>query len=337
MLPPIDLLEDPSYIESINEVHELMFPGMGQNDFQQDATSLALDPQERYMDPVYLQAPVVDPVSRTPEALVYKSKLKTYATERRIETVPEMLSALDARNFNPTNITEPQPLSIKVDEVWDHFIKTACVSNAKEKLAEYRANPVGLEREIIAEWAGKQDAGKLKKLMQSIERDGRALEEIPLHEYGMMLKADAKPPMSDKPLRQQVAPQTISFQDKHASACFSAVLRVLARRLLALLKPNFRFSMLKDNKDTAAFLATWYPWDDDTGVKYVENDITKYDKSQDEMCTMLKLKMLDMMGMSPEMLARWEISQGEAYIRSMTLGISIVIINQQKSGDGGGR
>jgi hypothetical protein len=148
-----------------------------------------------------------------------------------------------------------------------------------------------------------------------------------------MIKSDAKPPLSDKPMHQQVAPQVIAYQDKVPSSAYSSVLRVITRRFLSLLKPSFKFCILKNIDDVAEHLARVFPWDSTT-VRALENDFSKYDKSQGEFCLKLKAYVYEKMGMSPELLARWIEGQTSTALVSLALGIELHVAYQQKSGDG---
>lgn len=330
---PVSFEEDPDYVATINEVHECGFPGMARQDFEQDPASLHYDPQDRHFEVSEMVLPLVS--APPPGTDVYKSKIKTYAVEKRMQTLPEVVSALAARTLAAPVISEPQDMPAMVTDAWENFLKMACRPEAQRMLSEFQADRVGFENEVLREWTMKARPESLETLKSTMETVWKSVEEIPVHEYHVMLKADAKPPMSGKPMGEQVAPQMIAYQDKHVSALFSSILRVMTRRFLALLKPNWSVSMLKDAGGVATHFAKWCPWENISEVWFLENDFSKYDKSQAELATMLKEHAYRMLGFDLELLERWMYAQRRATLTSLSLMIKLVVDFQQKSGDGG--
>jgi len=189
-----------------------------------------------------------------------------------------------------------------------------------------------LEAELLAEWTKKARPEGLKKMVGVLLNDAKALEQMNVADYLVMLKSDAKPPMSDKPLREQVAPQVIVYHEKVLSALYSSIFRVLVRRFLSLLKPEWMVNLLKDGEGIRDHIAANHPWSK-SGLQYLENDFSKYDKSQHEFAFRLEHYVFQALGMNQALLDKWTDGHEVCSLRSVSLGISLQVAWQRKSGD----
>jgi hypothetical protein len=328
---PVAFNRDDGFVQTINEVHEAMFPGMALQDFEQDARSLATGGQDRIMETVRMKIPYVGTVE-SGESVVYKSVLKTYPVEKRAQTAAELLSALAARTLTTPVLSTAQDDAVLIPKIWDNFLDMACVPGAREKIAGFKADTVGLEREMMGQWTKKARPEALSKMLVELGKHAKSLEEMDVAEYFVMLKTDAKPPMSDKPMREQVAPQVIVYHDKALSALYSSIFRVLVRRFLSLLKPEWMVNLLKDGEGIRDHIAANHPWGKE-GLQYLENDFSKYDKSQHEFAFMLEHFVFQQLGMNQELLNKWTDGHEVCNLRSVSLGISLTVHWQRKSGD----
>jgi len=328
-LEKYEIVDD--FVAVLNEAHEAIFPGMAEQEFQQDAVSLAVDPQEREMDATFLQFPVVQ--DRLPPVReVYKSKLKTYNVEKRTQTLSETLSALTARNLSAPNISMVQNEGAMVLEVWNNFLDMACVPDARGRIEAWREDVTVLESESFLEWTKKAKPDTLVAMRKEMEAMGKAFEEYDVGQYLAMLKSDAKPPLSDKPIHEQIAPQVIVYHEKVLSAFYSSIFRVIARRFMSLLRPEWLATLRKDVKDVAAFIAANHPWGEE-GLKYLENDFGKFDKSQDRFVFILEAYVFEQLGFNDELLERWLRGHERCNIRALSLGLVLHVEWQRKSGD----
>jgi len=114
---------------------------------------------------------------------------------------------------------------------------------------------------------------------------------------------------------------------------YSSIFRVLVRRFLSLLKANIHVNLLKDSKDIAEFIAGCHPFGK-AGLKFLENDFSKYDKSQSRFVFRLEEYIFKQLGMNHEMLERWVHGHVECTLRSVAVGLSLHVMYQRKSGDG---
>jgi len=322
---------DPGYMDTMNDLHEAAFPGMASQDFLYDPTSISVDDQDRSLAADRLVLPYLFgevPVSKQ----IYASNLRAYGVTKRPQVFQETLSAAAARNLSAPVVARPQDMSNLVADVWDNFLDVACHEEAREQLKQYQKDIVGLQEEAYQDWLKKAKSGSIKAIDKEMMEDFRALEEMDVGEYIAMLKSDAKPPLSDKPLRQRVEPQVIVYHTKPLTSLFSSVFRVLVRRLQSLLKSNFQLNLLKDLEKLRQQVQAHHPWGT-ANLKYLENDFSKYDKSQGEFAFALEEYVFRQLGMDETLLRRWEDGHEHCNVRSMALGISLHVRYQRKSGD----
>jgi len=116
------------------------------------------------------------------------------------------------------------------------------------------------------------------------------------------------------------------------TAMYSSMFRVLVRRFLSLLKANYHVNLLKDSKDIADFITATHPFGAE-GLRYLENDFSKYDKSQSAFVFRLEEYVFRKLGLNHEMLSKWVHGHVECSVRSLTVGLSLHVMYQRKSGD----
>jgi len=150
-------------------------------------------------------------------------------------------------------------------------------------------------------------------------------------QYLVMLKSDVKPTLSTKPLTSRTEPQVIVYHEKVLSSLYSALFRVLVNRFLSLLKPNYHVNLNKDLSDIRDFVSAVHPYA--RAMKYLENDFSKYDKSQGAFAFKLEEYIFRQLGMNEEMLVKWLKGHVDCSLRSVSTGLSLHVMYQRKSGD----
>jgi len=178
----------------------------------------------------------------------------------------------------------------------------------------------------------KAKPGNVEAVNKDLEETARALGDMSVERYLAMVKADVKPTLSVKPVTEHTAPQVIVYHEKPLSALYSSVFRVLVRRFLSLLKPTFHLNLLKDMTDIKGFLNAVHPFGE-TNLKYLENDFSKYDKSQSAFVFALEEFVFRQLGLNEEFLAKWVAGHVDCSIHSFSVGLSLHVMYQRKSGD----
>jgi hypothetical protein len=324
----VEVVADP--VGVFNEFYARVNPGVAPQELEQDTASIALDPQDRYVTAQRLVLP--SDMSSVPNPRrVYKSRIQALNVSKRQGTLQELFSASASRNLSAPQVSLPQDEDRAVVDVWECFLAEACVPDAREKLAAYQADPVALTDEGLRGWAAQADEKKIQRVVTALEASGEALLSMDVGEYMMMLKSDVKPDLTTKPIFQRIEPQVIVYHKTELNALYSSVFRVLVRRFLSLLKPNYKVVLMKDMMEVERAVQNLHPFG--RVLKYLENDFSKYDKSQGRFVYMLEAFVFDQLGMNTEFLEHWLGGHRFSRVRSVALGMSLHLDYQRKSGD----
>lgn len=320
---------DPVYI--FNDLHSQAFSGVAEQNLEYDTASISLDPQDRTLAAPYLRLPRYFGDAPKPK-LLYHSRVRALNVPKRQQTLQELLSAISARNLNAPQVALPQDDAAMARTVWGNFLDMACVPDARDRLKRFQRDRVGLEEDAFREWVTQSTPDKFKAVRRELEEQSKALAEMTVSDYLVMLKADVKPSLSAKPLQARTEPQVIVYHEKALSSLYSSIFRVLVRRFLSLLKPNYHVNLTKDIRDVEAFIRGVHPFEA-AGLKYLENDFSKYDKSQGKFAFVLEELMFTELGMNLEFLGLWLGGHVECNLRAVAMGLSLHVLYQRKSGD----
>lgn len=321
----------PDPVSDLNQLYLECLPAVANQRIEFDTFSLSLDPQDRTLSAPMLRMSNYFGPPPMPRGY-FASRLKALNVPKRQNTAPELLTAINARNLSAPVVSLPQEEDVMIEAIWENFLDQCCVPNAREKLLRYQSDPVALGNDALSDWASKAKPGVVDKIVAELEKNSQSMADMPVEDYLVMLKADVKPTLSTKPVNEVTAPQVIVYHDKPLSALYSSIFRVLVRRFLSLLKPNFHVNLLKDTKDIAEFLTSVHPFGA-KGLRYLENDFSKYDKSQSQFVFRLEEFVFKHLGMNLEMLDKWVGGHVECSLRSVSVGLSLHVMYQRKSGD----
>jgi len=327
----VDFVPHPDPVGVFSEMHAEACEGVAVQDKYMDTASISLDPQDRSLSANYLRMPTYYGLPPGPRK-VYKSKVKALNVPKRQGTLQELLSAQAARNLDAPQVSLPQDEEQVAVEVWDKFLDEACLPEARTLLANYQTDPVALTEDSLRDWHSQVKPERVAAVKKDLEDNSRAIGDMKVEEYLVMLKADVKPTLSTKPNHTRTEPQVIVYHERSLTAFYSSIFRVLVRRFLSLLKPNYHVNLLKDTKDIEKFIRTVHPFGE-RGHKYLENDFGKYDKSQGRFVFVLENYVFQQLGMNQELLDQWFKGHVHCQMRSVALGLSLHVDYQRKSGD----
>lgn len=323
-----EVSDDP--VGDLNRFYATVNPGVAPQDLEQDTASIALDPQDRYVTAVRFAAPT-DMSSVPKPREVYLSRIQALNVSKRQNTLQELVSATSARNLSAPQVSLPQNEDAAIQDIWKVFLDTACVPDARSKIEAYKADPVALTEFGLADWARQVTPQKRARVIKALEDGTEALEQMDVSEYMLMLKADVKPDLTRKPIENRIEPQVIAYHKPELNALFSSIFRVVLRRFLSLLKPNHKLVLLKDLGEVERVLQNVHPFGG--AFKYLENDFSKYDKSQGRFVYLLEAFVFTEMGMDESLLEHWLSGHKFAKMRSVALLMSLHVEYQRKSGD----
>nr|QED42902.1 putative RdRp [Uromyces virgavirus E] len=331
----MDFLRDPDPVHSFNEVYERCMPGNALVESQRDMASNAFDPQDRNLSAVYMRMGLSRDAPKPVK--VFKSRLKALNVTKRQDVLSELLSAASARNTDPPVVSKPQDFSTLLPDIWRRFKQMACRDDVDELLAKYQSDPVALGEMAFVQWMDQaKDQNVIKRICNIMSDHAKAVEEYDVGQYMMMIKADVKVPLSTKVQGERIEPQVIVYHDKMLSAGYSAIFRVLVTRFLSILKTNVHINLRKDSRDIAGFINALHPFDLlDTGqvIDYLENDFSKYDKSQLELVFTLEKFLFEKLGMNQTFVDAWFMGHIDCKLRSLVHAFTLHVAWQRKSGD----
>jgi len=325
-----DYEHDPDPVHTLNDVYAKAMPGIQLQNLEYDTASISLDPQDRTLAAPYLKIPRYFgevPTSRP----YYVSKVRALNVPKRQGTTQELLSAIAARNLSAPQIAKPQDDSVIIPDIWNTFLDKACVPEARAKLWDYQGDPVALGEDAYRDWMAQATPESISAVRRELKEASDSLAEMDVSEYLVMLKSDVKPTMSTKPLTTRTEPQVIVYHKKPLSSLYSSIFRVLVRRFLSLLKPNYHVNLLKSVEDIRNWVQGVHPFH--KSMKYVENDFSKYDKSQSAFAFALEEYIFRQLGMNEELLRKWLQGHVDCRLRSVATGLSLHVMYQRKSGD----
>nr|QWC36484.1 ORF1 [Bemisia tabaci nege-like virus 2] len=262
--------------------------------------------------------------------------LRTPVPHVRCEFSAELLVALQKRNCN---VPEPEGIvdighvtNVMVENLVDRcFDKDAFLS-----VNDTQINVTPVE---ICEWLRNQPVHVVEQLSSDF-----ALHDSPLNEYIMSIKTVAKPILKTDADESYAPLQTILFHEKFINAIFCPIFREIKARVHASLKSHLKiFSdiSMRDfveilDRDIADSPFALFSGDDSliyTGERYIEVDISKYDKSQGDLALEFELKYMRLFGVPDFYIQLWKSAHIGTTAKSRSTGAKIKIDYQRKSGD----
>lgn len=260
---------------------------------------------------------------------VRKALLRTAMTARRPQTLIETLLAVVKRNLDVPKLDVLMANEEVVQATFDSLLRQYFVPGAEQKMRLFEENPIRLDAAAVNVWLARLKPGTLATVENHPEYFDVNLKN--LESYELMIKADAKPKCEQGASEEYQALQTIVCHTKDANALFSPLFMELRERLRTLLKPNVLINMQKSPTQIEAFLQEHEDFDVD--LNYVENDFSKFDKSQQHVCLNLEWEFYRRMGLSIEDAMVWEEGHRKCEMSAVQVGIKLSSYYQRRSGD----
>jgi hypothetical protein len=264
----------------------------------------------------------------------YLSKLHTAQPADRPTTQKQLACALLKRNGNAPKNMLPRSLDDFKDRILPRFLKAYCHKNAKDLIAEYKANPVTLDSDTITDFLHDLKATKLSALKNPLNKAGattNALHTDDISVYDAMIKRDPKNVLDASKDGTYQALQVIAASNERVNATFGGVFRELYRRFKALLAPNIYCHMKKSINDLENHLDEFL--DPNFPYEKLEIDQGKFDKSQQQFVFEIERMMWQMLGMDLTAADHWYKGHENTTLKSWLHGIAMKVFFQRKSGD----
>lgn len=182
---------------------------------------------------------------------------------------------------------------------------------------------------LLQQWLDKQPPA-VKKMIES----DVPLEERTYDRFAFMVKDKLKPPLEPSAAFKIPSGQTIAYHTKDVNAYVCPIFSVARDRLISILKPGILIMTGMCNEEFEDRINDQY---DVSGLWHttnkIENDFSKYDKSQHETLLRFEILLYAKLGVPEELLDMWYRSHRRSTLRDRSNGVSMGTEFQRKSGD----
>lgn len=182
---------------------------------------------------------------------------------------------------------------------------------------------------LLQLWLDKQPTN-VKKMINS----DTPIEDKRFNQYTFMVKDKLKPPLEANAVFKIPGGQTIAYHSKDINAVVCPIFSVARDRLLSILKPNIRImtgmstdefeELINTEFDVSSLFRT---------TNRIENDFSKYDKSQHEVLLRFEIMLYSYLGVPADLLEIWYEAHRRSTLCDKTHGVSMKTEFQRKSGD----
>nr|QHA33774.1 polyprotein [Atrato Virga-like virus 7] len=267
----------------------------------------------------------IDMTKAIPKPKTYdmmKPNLRTSMGLERIRSLRESLLAYVKRNdaVPPAQApVDPTAMVNMMIELFKGFFD-------QEKLNNVASFPINLTSESIYKWSKAQD--------RPVDLDmDEYLTEVNLSVYDFMIKPRAKPDLTPDSYKNYPALQTIASQPLKYNQLLCPIIKDLKEKILTCLLPKFKIFSDVTIDEFAGVMNSLYPLGFDNGSKIYEFDVSKYDKSQDELALLFDAAVMRMFGISEEVIQLWISMHTVTELVDYKNGMKARVVYQRKSGD----
>lgn len=189
-------------------------------------------------------------------------------------------------------------------------------------------DPIDLNPALVTKWLATQ-----KPQVAGQAQSETGLEMRKYNTFSYMVKADIKPPLEEAAQHKYASVQTIAYNTKDVNTIFCTIFPEVRDRLLRVLLPRFQILTGMSPEAFVEHLNTKF---DAEKLKYchaVENDMRKYDKSQDMAVLLFECSIMRHLGVAEYLVDLWFNSHAESRFIDKNNGIAADIQFQRRSGD----
>jgi len=257
----------------------------------------------------------------------YTPNLRTAISPNRPQSTKETLIALMKRNFDVPSLATTNDFEVVFSMALGRFLKTFCRPDALILLKKYQRDRASLNRENVAKWVERLTPEAINKV--DSEHFSVYLKET--GKYNLMNKSQVKPKCELAAAKEYSALQTVVYHEKEINAVFGPVFLEIRERFFSLLLPNVLINMKKNREQIEEFLSIYEVFD--RPMNYIENDFSKFDKSQQWAALRLEWRMYQALGLDCQMAEIWEVGHISCSMSSYAAGIKVWSMLQRLSGD----
>jgi RNA dependent RNA polymerase len=148
---------------------------------------------------------------------------------------------------------------------------------------------------------------------------GKIISDVPLNNYTYnkftcMMKAQVKPPLVVSGMNSYAGGQSICYCSKPVNSIYCPVMRVVRDRLVSLMDGIFLLNSGMSPDEFARELNEKFSPDMLRRCSKIENDFSKYDKSQGETLLRFEVMLYEKLGMDPLLAKIWYDFHEKSYV-----------------------
>ncbi|CAB0038211.1 unnamed protein product [Trichogramma brassicae] len=254
--------------------------------------------------------------------------LNTAMGAKRIPSQKESILGAMKRNLNaPCFANKDLSPQVLGENLAKNFLRSAIPPHKRALFEAYRDDPIQVEPGIMQEWLD-----RLKPAIRKRVYDDRPLHLRPFNRFTFMVKGDVKPPSEPSCVYKYASVQTIAYNNKSENAVYSPIMRVLFERLLAVLDDRIQIMSGMSRQEFEKKINKLINGRTMGGTQ-IENDMTKYDKSQLEAIRVAERIVLVELGLDECLADIWSEAHSKSIIVDKVNGVKMEINDQRRSGD----
>jgi len=309
----------------LQDGYDKIFPGTALDVRYYDSENVALSDLEMNFSVSKMRI-TTSKIMPPKDATFFEPKVRTMVSRNRPREVKEEIIALAKRNMDTPQISQSTQFITTANRVFKKFFEKFCVPNYRDLLRDFQANPVRINSTNAAEYVTSLTPDKLKKFGSS----SFMYSDVDVSRYQAFIRPAVKPKCERAAEHEYAALQTVIYHDKSVNGAYGGIFREIFRRLEMILGPKVAIFAKKDPEELKQFLNKNCSYN--TRRYFVENDFSKYDKSQQEFCLMLEWAFYELLGFGLEELEMWRRGNMDSSVIDMSLGLAFYLMWQRRSG-----
>nr|WAA68768.1 viral replicase [Sugarcane mild mosaic virus] len=266
---------------------------------------------------------------RVPKTYVnarYVPNLNSLKPSKRPQSLISNLYVFEQRNLNADRGVSTQTKLPHVKELVDTFFEVYVDAG---KYLEVKDDIVYANQSSLNDWVESRTSMGKSLLEKDLERDGDISSLLNRFKY--MVKSDMKCKLDSSAAENLASGQNIVYHERRVCALFSSVFQDLVEKLKYILKPHVllyhgvnlqQFATMVNNQLKRPLSMCYCG----------ELDISKYDKSQNQLTKDVEHEIYRRLGIHPDLLDMWMCTDFSSLVGSMSSGVILDIGSQRRTG-----
>lgn len=252
-----------------------------------------------------------------------KPKLRTSCPINPVITIKSVLKGFTERNGVVPELQVPVDYDHMSEEIVQRF-KTFYMDASL--MEHYDKNPITVNSVSVGEWLRDQPIAVASQVEKQKYLD------VSFSYYHYTMKRNPKPDLTGKGHLKYISPQMIAYSDKYVNCVFSPIAKEIKNRLMVALKNKFGIFTDYSVDGFIDFLNERMPPVDIMKTVRLEEDMQKYDKSQEWLAFLVCYKLFKAFGLPEYLMEDYFIAFTVSHFSCHQVKFSATVRNQNRSG-----